>query len=460
MSTIPVENKGIYHVVKADADGLRKAGYASVSHVPFVIRSDCYYPSTINRYIRGRALCEIDLKFGSDAPESISRKRFLTQLSCESVAKNMKAFLNRFGDDWKSLDYVTDLMQWQYGLIDGTASESGKPLGPNRVNSLIAEACYFLTWASSIRDSRGEPLRVPFLVKTNSSTRARHDGKRSKGHKNGIAVSSRVGAVRPKASSLMLPSPKEVGLWMRSMRVRYDVKSLEAECAISVGLRASEIIDLEVDDIPPRGQWDGLIRGGCLPVTICHGNKGGKISPASNVSANPRVVLFPLDLAERIDEYRTQIRPMQLVRWINQASDQKEKHRRQRAPKTKKMWLSEWSNQPHSYQRLYDAWTKVPHCPPEWHPHAGREYYAVESVVSYVRDTLEMNQSGTVPNLTWLEGAMSSQVKLLLSPTMGHVDEETTMKYLRYVHVRLIEEFEHPSISWQLYCEDEMDVND
>jgi len=444
----------MYAVIQPDRDALIEAGYASVAHVPFLLAFNGYYPAEANRYLRARALCEWTLRMGNDSPPSKSRRRFLTAQSCLAMAKRLACFLRWCESterDWRTVTYREDLLAWQTGLFKGTASESGKPLTEATTNNLVAEACYFLTWAAEVprEDLSGDHLREGFEVPTNPFSFKVGKGQGAKTHHKD--VDARVGALVPRPSKLHLPSPREVGPWMRALRVRSHVKAMMSELILETGIRISECNQWRVDTLPPPDKWK--VRAGKVAVEIKHGNKGRKITPDSTEAVKPRDVLVPLNLAERMDHYREITRPNQLRLWIKSGKTKEERDRRSRAPKPLRLWLSETTHQPFANVQLYRAWTQAEHCPDGWHPHAGREYFAVEMVVEWVRNDLESRHSNRLPDLTWLQGAMRDQVRLILTPLLGHVDEETTMKYLRAAHVRLVEEFGHPALRWQQYCD-------
>ncbi len=440
-----------------NAPDLISAGFPSLAHVPYLIGEDAFYPAEANRYLRARAMCEWGLRIGTGGPAIESRKKFLTPPTCMAIARRLAAFLNwcqSTGRDWKTIDYSTDVMQWQIGLQLGNSSASGKALIPATVNALISECCFFLTWASEIPSASGSKIRSPILIPVYSDRSARTNRGRSKGSRASVDSIVRVGSIRQRPSELLIPSPKEVGPWIHAMRIRYPVKSLMAELIIETGMRISEVNQLHLNDLPSRDRWPKILRAGFLPMKIRYGIKGSKISPNSMESVNPREVLVPIELADRIDHYRSTTRPMQLARWVRSAATKSERSQRERKEKPTRLWLSEYSQQPFANQQFYAAWTNTAGCPDGWHPHVGREYFAVETIVKYVREHYQAYSYKGTPELSWLQGAMRDQVRLLLSPLLGHIDDDTTMIYLRAVHLRLLEEFGHPALRWQSFCDD------
>ena len=235
------------------------------------------------------------------------------------------------------------------------------------------------------------------------------------------------------------------------MRLRFEVKSLMAELILDAGIRISEANQMEVDTLPPKSKW--IVIGGKLQVWIHRGVKGKKVTPDSVEAVRGRWIAISLDVAEKIDHYCNFTREFQLRQWIRNGKTKEEQIRRARSPKPKRLWLSEDSNQPFNNVQLYRAWTETAHCPENWHPHKGREWFCVEKVVQWLRDDLKATKTNRVPELTWLQGAMREQVKILLQPELGHASDETTMLYLRAAHLQLIEIFGSPTLRWQEHCD-------
>ncbi len=436
-------------VINRDKQEMEDAGFAKCAFVPFLIAADGTYPAEANRYLRSRANCEWEVHLGGAAQlANPAKKRFLTPKSCDQMARRLRQFLRwciATDRDWRTIDYREDLMDWQKGLVRGTASESLEPLADATINGLISEACLFLTWAGE------RTYRAEFDVPTNICPVNTGRGNGAKSHKQPKDIQTRVGALVGRPSKLKVPSPTEVGRWMRAMRHRYPVKSMMAELIIETGIRISECNQWRIDTLPLRDKWE--VRGGMVQVTIRYGIKGPKRFPGSEESVNHREILVPVELADRMDRYREVTRLNQLRRWVRAGEDKDEQDRRARAPKPDRLFLSESSNQPFENVQLYRAWTQTPGCPNQWHPHSGRAYFAIEMVVEWVRNDLAARGCNALPELTWLQGAMRDQVRLMLTPLLGHVSDETTMLYLRGVHLRLVEEFGHPVLRWQAFCD-------
>lgn len=439
----------MYRVVSPNMKLLREAGYPRVAHIPFLMSRDGAYPAHANRYLRARALCEWPLRLGTNSKPGMTRiLAHQSEKSCIGLARRLKEFLDWMDvseSDLRKVEYG-DLLDWQEGLRNGTASKSGSPLDHQTINIYLSEACYYLTWLSEVpRDESGRPARGPFRVTTTEVDRRVHRGKSAHSETRTVAV--RVGALDHKPRrSLKLPAQEEVARWMRALRVRAEVKALMAEVIMDSGMRISEVNCMEVDTLPPREQWEPT--GGRVEFWIEKGVKGRKVTPDSNVAVRGRFVSLSLEVAVKIDHYRSFTRQTQLRRWIRSAASKADQARRAGA-KPVSLWLSEDSNKPFATQQLYNAWTTTAHCPKGWHPHAGREWFCVETVVQWALRDLQAQGFTGAPDLTWIQGVLRNQIEFMLRPVLGHLSIDTTNLYLRAAHFRLAELFGDPSLRWQ-----------
>ena len=219
---------------------------------------------------------------------------------------------------------------------------------------------------------------------------------------------------------------------------------------LRTGIRISECNQWRIDTLPAPSEWHP--HEGVIPVWVTQGNKGPKSCPIACRQYDQREIFVPIDLAERIEHYCDFTRLAQLRRWIRSAPTVDARAHRLRN-KPVRLWLSESSNQPFHNQQLYAAWTSTNPCPQGWHPHKARDFFAVETVAGWFRHDLEARNSQSLPQLSWLQAVMRDQVRLLLAPLLGHCSEETTMRYLKAAHLRLIEILGHPTLRWLDYLE-------
>jgi hypothetical protein len=412
--------------------------------VPILIEEDGGYPYEANRYLVERSCGEWSTGHGKSQDPVV-----LTIKSRINMASRLCAFFywcgRKKGRDWRKMDYQDHVLAgFQADLLTGKGSATGRKLDEATVNLYVDEACLFLTWAAE----RG--YRTPFKVPRRRVPVRRGRGDHSLSHVPDL-VAHRQGRFASKQRDLSgLPSNLEVERWLKSVSLRGPVKALEFEFMLRTGARITEANELRASCIPRKDVWKpAWVARLWIPVTLRYGVKGRKVEPASMRSTRPRPIELPIDLAERIEHYIAFVRPTQLSRF----------HRGQyaRTARTDRLWLGEHTNQPFAYSTLYKAWTECPHCPDGWHPHMARHFFAVERICQATRDLLRSRQiedPGGV-GIGWLHGLMAGQVRLLLSPLLGHVDDRTTMLYLECARQRMINEFGHPAIRWNAIIDDE-----
>jgi len=377
-----------------------------------------------------------------------------TLKSRQSMASRLCAFL-RFCEqspsrDWRGMTYQEDLLaEYQPGLLRGTCSATRRPLGAATVNAYLDEAVLFLSWAAE----RGHcpPLKVP-----HRRLRLSFGGKNHPSSHKGKIVQQRYGKLQVVGDPLSdLPSAAEVYRWLASVRLRAPVKAIQFELILRTGMRLSEVNEMRMTCFPDKEfqggeRWNPRWKErGYVPVKLRYGVKGGKVEPASKLSTRSRLIEVPIDLAERVWHYKKVVRPTLLRRFMRE--------HRSKDLSEGRLWLGEDKRQPVSNAMLYKVWTQTPHCPPGWNPHDGRHFFAVEKVCEHAR--LMMVQHGKddprAVNVGWLHGLLAGQVRLILSPLLGHANEDTTMRYLSCAHRRLVSAFGHPAFDWNAFLDEE-----
>ncbi len=417
-----------------------EARVPKLQHVPILIGHDGSYPTEVNRYLTERCLGEWlppaqHGTYSTDPTVPTLKSRL-------NLASRLSAFFHwlslKRDRDWRSLSYHDDVAgTYQADLLNGKGAASKRKLSDGTTNSYVDEAVLFLKWAAE-RGYRKE-FRVPTRrVRVRSS-----GGTNSYGHLgwNGTTRHGRL-AVQP-ANLTSLPTDDELAKWFRAARLRFPVKALLFEFLARTGARISEANSLRLTCFPRKVTWqEGWLRHGHIPITLRYGVKGPKISPASDRSARTRMIFVPIDLAERIERYVAFSRPHLLARYRRAHNDKN--------ANTDILWLGEQKGMPVSNDMLRRAWKKTPHCPNHWHPHAARHLFAVNKLIESTSDILNFHGHSNVGGVSfgWLHGLMAGQVRLILSPLLGHVTEQTTMRYLQYALQRMKCGSSHPSITW------------
>jgi len=423
-------------------------GVPKLQHVPIVICEDGNYPFEPNTYLTERCC-------GEWGPSDVDDPTVLTLRSRQGVASRLCAFL-RFcqqdaSRDWRCMTYDEHLLgEFQPGLLKGVCSATLKPLHPSTVNAYLDEAVAFLMWAAE-RGHRG-----PFKVSVRRAKISFSTGRHSHGHRS-KSVSRRHGKIEVVNDALnSLPSTEDVGKWLKAVKQRAPVKALIFELIIRTGVRISEANQLRLTCFPDK-TYEGSERWrprwakqGWVPVTLRYGVKGGKVEPASMLSLRSRTIEVPIDLADRIWHYKHLIRP-HLLRRFTQSNGSKDLS-------GGRLWLGETKCQPVSNTMLYRVWTESPFCPEGWNPHDGRHFFAVERICEHARLMLRLHGRDDPANTSvgWLHGLLAGHIRLILSPLLGHVNEDTTMLYLRCAHQRLIEEMGHPAIDWNQFLDSDL----
>ena len=430
--------------------------YPKLAYCPFLIADDGSYPREANQYLRERSLAEWRPRLGQSAWLVEGRGVVQTRASREAMSRRLVEFF-RWCDnskkDWRKVNYLEDLLcEWQSGLLNGTVSCTRKGLSNGTVNLYVTEAAFFLTWAAM----RG--YREPFIVDLNEVKVRKSSGNHTYSGAP-VAIQTRVGSLAVKPDFKMLPTNQEIEKWLHEVHyLRGPVKRLACETIVRTGLRITECVELQVTDIPVKvkGSWPRTkLSSEGLAVVVHIGNKGKKQNPGSLESVNPRTVYFPLDLAERIYHYITEVRTTLILRGIDLEKDKAVRQKRLKAQKPTHLWVGERYGLPFTSGMMRKAWKSVPSCPHGWHPHTGREFFAVETMVKYAKDLCESRgvfQVSGVNQLGWLDALLSQQVKVILSPLMGHISEDTTNIYLRKLKHRLVEIMGHPAIMWANIC--------
>lgn len=393
-----------------DAERLSTQGYAPVAHVPVLFDADFGYCRIHNRYLRERARGEWHPDDGADM---IRCHRPATK-TVQNVARHLGVLVDwckHKGKNWKTLTY-DDILDFQNQMANGTWSPSGTKLSAETANQRADEATSFLRWAAA-RNLRGS-FDVNFTVKL----RPIHTGKSSAS--TIAAVRVRLGRrkkshTRHIASVALLPQPEQIRTWLQEvLRIRGRAKHLACKFILQTGVRKEELAAIEEDQIPTAQQLDALHGGvATYPVTL-EVTKGGR----------PRTILvaveFLRELRRWIDGPRLKLRLLYKKRTGDDPSQ--------------RLFLSDskgYEGTPISGDTLYRTFREVKSGLTKWHPHFARHTYAC----FYVLNTIRMEASAKSleeMGVAWIRSRSEWHLKVLRDQ-LGHISEETTEIYLRWL---------------------------
>ena len=406
------------------------AGYSTVAHVPFVLRDLSKYDVPASAYLRDRAL----LRFvpGVAIEGGVDMARYPTRQSLITFGSSITNFLEWCDErklDWRDLEYTFDLVEgYQAEMLRGSWSASGKGLSAQTVNMRLREAVHFLDWAAQ----RG--LRKPFDVIGKKIAFVAPTHRNAHGHllKH---TETRAGRVRPDPRTLRLPSEAEISAWQRAIEVqRGESKLLMIKLILDTGIRREECCQWRVDTLPLlRSDW--AVIGQTVSVTIRYGTKGSKYPDDTGEVRGPsRVVVFPVELAEKIHAYREFVRPGNRSLHVKGASTLVERRAR-RDTDPRQLFLSDFNGRPIQAHSLYEAWTSVRNVPFEgWSPHGGRHYWACKTLLRAVKRQADaVGIAVNAASSNWITGCVNDALLLEVKPQLGHVDVKTSELYLAWV---------------------------
>jgi integrase len=398
---------------KPDSDRLIELGYAKVAHVPVLFDNEGRYCRVHNRYLRERALAEWSPNHDGIALAAIDLPRPKT---IEAAARHLGVFIDWCDakqKDWRNIDYIDDVLDFQNHMAKGTWSLSGRRLKSDTANIRTDEVTSFLTWAAT----RG--LRSPFSMKLKSAAAFARTGFSSQKF---TSARSRPGRLRPSPTAsemvTMLPPAQAVRDWLSLLREqRGYAKYLACRFILETGVRREELVSIKVDQIPSREALEALANEGqifgYIQLTETKGGRPRRIQVA---------LKFLLEIRRWIDGPR-----MRLPRdWSRRNGN--------RTP-SKSLFLSDArqsAGTPISAATVYRCFKLKPH-PPKWHPHFGRHVYACFTVIHTLEAEASMSgRSLSEMGADWIQSRGLWCLQTLRSQ-LGHLSEDTTNLYLRWL---------------------------
>lgn len=388
-------------VFHPDPNRLARLGYsAPIIHVPVIFDSEARYCREQNRYLRERALLEWHPGAGADVPRPRTLKNIADRLC------NFNQWCDARSLDWRTITYA-QVLAYQREQINGSWSLRGDKLEPSTANQRADEATSFVRWAAE----RG--LRGPFDVKLIPKTLRTKSGPQQLWVRAGRAKEN---LTRKTEVQFVLPKPEDVKAWLEAVKLRRGyAKYLACRLILEVGARRKEVAALQVNQWPTAEAIESansLVRES-VPMDLLE-TKGGR----------PRTVWVPLEYARRVREWIDEKRPTYAYR-----------HFKQHGERTDALFLSDrpgadgW---PLSPQTIYRCFAEVEPRPKLWSPHKGRHAFACFFVLHALSTESKPNGGLLAMGADWVMHRGTYWLRVLQNQ-FGHVSEDTTQIYLRWL---------------------------
>lgn len=398
-----------YLVFFPDEKILAQANFHAVAHVPVIFDENWVYHDAASAYMTARSKGEA---FGTRQ----TMHTFPVKSSLGRYAYSLANFLewcDWIGKPWTKIDYHTDLiMRYQEHMLRGRWSTNKQALSPSTINSRIDEATLFCQWGARVG------LRDPLSVATRTFTRLA-GGITSTSH-HAVEITGRVGKVRTNPIHLDIPTPSQIRRWLKCVEIEKGaVKALMCELILATAMRREECVAFLRTTLPENPHdWKRI--GDSVTVYLENGTKGKK----------PRYIEIPLEVANRLHDYRQKVRPKARKLYVIAGQDTSEQRRRM-AEKEDRLFLSESTGLPVSGQKLYEAWTEISVKPyAAWSPHLGRHYWACKTLYDAYLAEKKLLRDGVQVTADWVTAQAQSQLLMRIKPQLGHIGSATTEAYL------------------------------
>lgn len=417
-----------FTVFRSSPDGKFAKRFPALADVPCILDSRPGYHRLANEYLIDRALAIWPRK-------EEYKKRFLTPQTLDDYAHWLANFL-----EWatvRSVDVTTctywgDLnKRYQTEMLKGEWSRTGRPLMPSTVNPRVQQACDFLSWMADrgLREKFDVPYRQ-VAIRYSSSTNPLGQSSKS--------VKVRQGKVKNPPPQLNMPSENAVREWLAATyREAGNTLGLMCETILLTGMRREEVACLRVDTLPedPR-QWN-IINPNAPPkyqqvrIKIKYGTKGKTYGKDHGDKVGPpREISIPLELAKRWQAYRNGPRIAAFKQWMSNTEGAKA--RKVRAQEAVHIFLNEQNGHRINGKQFYDAWKKAPSPAEPWSPHKGRHWWSCSVLLRELKSQYELSLDDPGTSVALMEASALSIVRLHIQPQLGHGDDLTTLRYLKW----------------------------
>ncbi len=403
-------------------------GIGQISHIPVIWSKDWKLMAEASKYLTSRGLGQWAPRMGKQSLYSIASKPAANSMLL--YARNLEHFLTyceRRNLEWQEISYEQLLNSYQTEMHNGQAANSGGPLSPGTINNRVDTACDFLTYAAA------QGWRRPFAVSSEPIRRSAASGNRT-------SSTRRVGRVRANPADLRLPTRSEIKNWLECvLRGFPGVLGITAymmcRMVIETAMRAEEVILFRADQLPNPDSIDPSEQAVFIPIK--YGTKGGRDPQDIEKRGKVRSIRMSREWLVRLNDYKRMTRKLAL-------KVHKELYPGATLPK--ELFLSPCTGMPYSYSRFREFWVQkglLNKCLPfeAWSPHAGRHTWACYQLLERMEAELdvlrfEMKASrgeATTPSIEWTTRIGETLIKLHVQPFLGHVNQETTDLYLRWL---------------------------
>jgi integrase len=422
-----------YRVYFSDSSLTSSAGFGKVAHLPCIFDMRPGYHRLGSAYLIDKGLGVWD----SRNPESASLPLRVppSRISMKSYAHWLSNFLEWAdvrGVDLVTCNYVEHVQgRYQSEMQTGTWSQSAQALSAATINVRVQVAIDFLLWMFH-KGHRGS-FRVPHHVvqiKTGSATN-------SHGHKT-KNVLARNGKVRQNKSRLRMPSDQEVAAWLSKIYSKFgQTKGLMAETILLTAVRREEVSAWRLNTLPENpATWqinncEKPVELQCVKVDIKFGAKGTDYGLDCADKIGPeRSIWIPLQLAQRLHEYRKKNRMVSAAKWAKSAPTIAKK--KERMASSVHLFLDEKTGKRITARQLYDAWTGVELPFQGWSPHLGRDWWACSTLIRELKKNEYLMSLGTQVPIDLLHSTAVSVISLLIQPQLGHAHPNTSLIYVQW----------------------------
>lgn len=420
-----------FTVYKSNYEITSKAGFKKVASVPCIFDSRPGYHRLGSRYLIDRAV---------NAWDPVSRGRNPGPPPGEQSLLNYAHWLANFlewaeirGVDVLTCEYSTHVYgRYQQEMLSGIWSRDARGLAANTINVRVQIASDFLTWLAykEYREPFEQPVQIVKIRRANATSSVAH---------RGTEITVRKGKVRKNKRYLRLPKDVEIRTWLRCVYERCGIaKGLMCETVLLTAMRRNEVASLRTDFLPDdpkkwhRNNPDSPPLQQSIRLSIRYGTKGVTYGKDHGDKIGPkRDIWMPLDLAERLHDYRMSIRPRMLKKYVAMAESLAEKKRR--IENSVHLFLDEKNGTRLSPKNLYDAWTSVSLPFDGWSPHLGRDWWACSALWREIKRHESLLSLGDAVSSALLESTAMSIIRLQIQPQLGHAHDSTSMIYLQWV---------------------------